>query len=671
MDKWYKGVYRRNLVDMHINDDNDLYLSRFSPVDYFNYLKNAKIQSPMIYLQAHTGLCYFPSKVCKTHKYFQKHPHAIKELIDLCKKDDMKVVGYYSLIYNNEAVISHPEWECKYENGDTYRSRGQRYGLACPNNSEYRQFVQEQIKEMAEEYNNLDGLFFDMPFWSFPCYCESCQKRYQKEYGVNPPTIVDFSNPEYLRFTKARQLWMGEFTQFVKKETNKYFPNTTVEFNFAAVIGCDYTAGSTELINETCEFAGGDLYGDLYNHSFVCKYYYQISNNQPFEYMTCRCNDLLREHTINKPLIQLENEIMLSAMHHAASLIIDAIDPDGSLDYRVSDTLSKAFSYQIPYEPFMDKGELFGEIAIYFDSGVQFDYLGHKSNKEVAINLSKTLIENHIPYHIIANGHLNNLNRYKMIFAPSLFNFDNNERLKLIDYVNNGGLLYLSSYADKRLLKEFFDGEIIGQINRESPYPIIDRGFPEVFSYIYPVSEKYQKYFEEFNEKYPLPLRYYLPEFKFNVGEVTAKIIVPFTDPNDSNKYASIHSNPPGIKTEYPAIVEAKYGKGKVIYSVAPLEGEGRINYKEIIKRIIFDNYDPLIKVKTSKYVESIIFKDNEDYYINLVDLNFFNEVVTRNYEINLPNIDEYEFVETISNKKISPRGTFEKYVSIHLKRKK
>ena len=64
-------------------------------------------------------------------------------------------------------------------------------------------------------------------------------------------------------------------------------PNTTVEFNYAAVIGCDWVGGSTEGINAECEFTGRDLYGDLYSHSFAAKYYYGVTNNQPFKYMTC------------------------------------------------------------------------------------------------------------------------------------------------------------------------------------------------------------------------------------------------------------------------------------------------------------------------------------------------------------------------------------------------
>jgi hypothetical protein len=61
-DKWYKHAYRRNVIDMHIEDWNDEFLSRFSPEDYVANLKKAHIQSPMIYIQSHVGHCYWPQR---------------------------------------------------------------------------------------------------------------------------------------------------------------------------------------------------------------------------------------------------------------------------------------------------------------------------------------------------------------------------------------------------------------------------------------------------------------------------------------------------------------------------------------------------------------------------------------------------------------------------------
>ena len=68
---------------MHVNDDNDVYLSKLNVNEYFNNLKKARIQSPMIYLQSHTGLCNYPTKVSKTHKKMVGENNKIKQFIKI------------------------------------------------------------------------------------------------------------------------------------------------------------------------------------------------------------------------------------------------------------------------------------------------------------------------------------------------------------------------------------------------------------------------------------------------------------------------------------------------------------------------------------------------------------------------------------------------------------
>lgn len=156
MAEWYKKAYRRHLLDMHIEDWDDRFLSEFDPEDYVDNLKRAKIQCAMIYLQSHVGLCNFPTKVAATHKAFVGNDK-MKRLLTLCKQNKIAVVGYYSLIHNNWAEINHPEWRMIEENGKTARENGGRYGFVCPNNGDYRNFVVEQIKEM-HEFFPLDGV---------------------------------------------------------------------------------------------------------------------------------------------------------------------------------------------------------------------------------------------------------------------------------------------------------------------------------------------------------------------------------------------------------------------------------------------------------------------------------------------------------------------------------
>ena len=672
MGKWYKGVYRRNLVDMHIADWDDGFLSQFDAEEYYRNLLTAKIESPMIYLQSHTGLCHYPTKSGKTHAYFAKNPRAMNNLIDKCKAGGMKVVGYYSLIFNNWAADTYPEWEMVNADGTTWRDHGQRYGLCCPNNADYRAFVETQMREMAELFPNLDGIFYDMPYWEVVCHCPSCQARWAKEVGGELPKKLDWKDEKWRLFVRKRQEWMADFAMYVNRKSQEVLPFATCELNFAAGIACDWLAGSTEGINAACEFTGGDLYGDLYNHSFTCKYYYGITRNQPFEYMTCRCNKKLREHTISKPETDLEAEVMLTAAHHGASLIIDAIDPVGTLDSRSYNRLGKVFAKQIPYEKYMDKGELYAETAVYFDSWTQFSPDGKAYNKECAIRAARTLIEEHIPVKVIANGNMDNLSQYQMIIAPALEDFNNPEILKFIDYVEQGGTLYLSGKSDNRLIKTFFDGKIKGETYGDSPFERVWKGYDEVQAYVYPTDEKYMEYMDEFNEKYPLPIIYKLPIMEGYQGEVKAKVILPYTDPDEHTMYASIHSNPPARTTDLPAIIERRFGKGKVIWTAATLENDERENFKEIFTKIVKANVQRKVEVCASKYVETIVFKDGEDFYLNLFDLNFANDFVERKFAIRADG--DYTLYDLLSGEPIEKQGesfvgSFEKYRWFVLKR--
>ena len=55
---WYQENYRRLLIDMHIEDWNEEFLSQYDPKEFLRMFKKAKINAPMIYVQSHVGLCY-------------------------------------------------------------------------------------------------------------------------------------------------------------------------------------------------------------------------------------------------------------------------------------------------------------------------------------------------------------------------------------------------------------------------------------------------------------------------------------------------------------------------------------------------------------------------------------------------------------------------------------
>ena len=123
-------------------------------------------------------------------------------------------------------------------------------------------------------------------------------------------------------------------------------------------------------------------------------------------------------------------------------------------------------------------------------------------------------------------------------------------------------------------------------------------------------------------------------------GTDLAKIVLPFTDPDDKAHFASIHSNPPGTASNFPAVVSVNYGKGTVIWSAAAIEADERINFKDLFMKILFsaiDRKDFFITAKTSEFVEAVIFKSEKEILVSLVDLRAYQETVSRKYilEIN------------------------------------
>ena len=583
---WYSNLYRRHLCDMHIEDDKDVYLARFSPDEYIKNLKNCKANYAMLYYQSHVGLCYYPTESGVMHKAFEGNEDAMRRLESLCHENGIKVIGYYSLIFNTREHDRHPKWRMLTDNGQSRRERGgmqtdgpafaskqmSRYGLCCPNNAEYTDFVKTQIDEILE-YFNPDALFFDMPFWPWPstCHCDSCKARWAREEGGEIPAKAAPGSPDNIKLVQKRYTWMGEWVQTITDYIKSKRPDMPVEYNLANLVAGSSNNGCGESVNAASDYCGGDLYGDTYSQSFICKLYKNITQNPPFEYMFSRCKPALRSHTLTKSLDEMKTAIAVTAAHHGATLVIDAIDPAGTMDGRVYDRVGKAFELQIPYEPYF-RGEMVEDVAIYYGIKSKLDLVGTKVNSiDGCTGISRTLIKNHIPFGVTGNFH--RLEGYRSIIAPLLLETEKADNARLCEYVKNGGVLYLSGVSNRELAEELTGGKIGARIDEKRVY-------------IAPKSE-YEGDFADFNAQYPLP--YDGVAFEFSAHEncqVLATYTLPYTN-SGGLAFASIHSDPPGVATDIPAVVARKYGKGTVIWSALPLECGETEEYGDILLSLL------------------------------------------------------------------------------------
>ena len=634
--KWYQGSYRRNLVDMHIEAWDESFLSKLDPKVYVEMLKTANVQSAMVYANSHIGYCYWPTKSGEMHRGL-RGKDIFGQITSLCRKEGMDVIAYYTLIFNNWAYDHDPSWRILYNGGTPSRDIPPlgRYGVVCPNNAGYRAFIEAQVTELLTAYA-LEGIFFDMTFWPGVCYCAACKDRYAREVGGEMPPVIDWQDPKWVAFQEKREEWRVDFAAFATGTAKRLRPEITVEHN-SAPLTQPWFVGTTLGLRDYNDYIGGDLYGGFAEQSFICKLYRSISRGRPFEFMTSRCYPGLRDHTTLKSREMLEIHTFLAMAHNGAFFFIDAIDPVGTQNRRVYERMGEIFRRSQAYEPYLG-GEMCQDIGVYFslDAKMNFEDNGQPANLggwnmphfNAALGATKTLREKHIPFGVISRNNLEDTSGYRVMVLPNVLMLSEEEAAVLRRFVEHGGALYASGQTDLTHLGDLFGIKTEGLTAETVTYiaptpqgkgllPDVDPAYP--LSIIGPTTS-----LDGSEPGGGVGSGRQVKARAANAADVMATLTLPYTDPADTRKMASIHSNPPGIPTDLASVVYRRYGKGRVLWVAAPIETAEQEPHKSVFAHIVRTLVDgPLsFEVDASLAVEMTLFHqpDKKRYLISLIN---------------------------------------------------
>jgi len=356
--------------------------------------------------------------------------------------------------------------------------------------------------------------------------------------------------------------------------------------------------------------------------------------------MTSVCYPHVKNHTTIKSQDMLALHNYLSLAHGGAFLFIDAVDPIGTQNTEVYEKMGNIFSESKTYEAYLS-GDVYQNVAIYFSFKSKYDSqsdpsspaeaLSHTAIKMInsdltfgdiqkksiyphlnaALGAARVLKENHIPFGVISRGNLDKLNQ-KVLVLPGVLELDEEEEARIKQYVNNGGSLYVSGNPSSTLLKEMAGLDVIGET-------------VENITYIRPL-EKGRRLMSGVDPEYPLSI--FNKQYKvktMDAERVLAVTMLPYTDPRNVETFASIHSNPPGVVTEDPALVCAPYGQGKVIWASASLEQEDLNQHKDTFLQLIRElaGGEFLIEMEAPACVEVVTLHDMENnrFVISIVNV--------------------------------------------------
>ena len=509
---WYTSSVWRNLVDMHIPDWNPDFMRDFDPEAYADCMVKAGVDTALVYAGNCLGICFFPTKVGHMHEGLHGRD-IFGETVAALKQRGILPVTYFN-IWSRWAYDTHPDWRIYKPNGTTTLEapggRRSRYGCCCLNAPGYRDYVKAQFKQLAQDYDTA-GFWIDMCGWhGHVCTCGHCRKRYLAETGRELPEKVDWNDPAWTAFARARERWLYDFNAMIRETVDTVRPGMTCAFQ-SAFWASGWRAGYSREYAGLSDYLAGDFYGDALKYSWYCKYLSNVSPNRPMEFMISRCQDLT-DHTTTKTDAELRFSANAALAQGVSFLFIDAIDPAGTLDVRLYERMGKLKKELRPLLDVWDSDARTVPDVVFCWNAVSMiddadngrgigDYERFSPGTRME-NAARTMIAEHLTYDFTPN--LSDVPKDAVLVLSEQRCLDAAERKALRDFVEAGGRLIVT-------------GNTGTQDHDGNPATLADltgvevKGwFPEDTCYLSPETAAYPL-FEEATPDYPLFIKHAAP----------------------------------------------------------------------------------------------------------------------------------------------------------------
>jgi hypothetical protein len=666
---WFERSLRRNLLDFHIADWHPDFLSRYDPEHFAECVARLGSTAATVFANTHTGLCNYPTRVGEMHAGHRGRD-VLGETIAALHARDIDVVIYYVMIFADWYWDRHPEARIVDARGDAKKvfisssGRPRRFSTTCPNEPGYRDFVVAQVEEIRDAYE-FEGVWPDMTFWPTVCYCASCRERYAREVGGELPRTIDWADPRWVGFQRKRQAWMADFGRLVTESFRKGRPELSVAHQSLAFHAGWSAGGSVELAGVT-DWLSADLYGERYGLSFFAKQFHSLSTRKPFEHINTWCWPNIHEHVITRTEDHLRLTAFSALMNHGAMVLIDAIDPLGTVHAANYDLAGRVYADLARYE-----GEIGGrfcqDVGIYysFDSNVDLTESGQDvaaagytfddcwkqpttptAHRNAAMALARTLIQAHLPFGVVTRRDLGRLDDWQVIVLSNAACLGEDEVEALRGYVARGGHLVASKHTslitrEGRRLADFALADVLGVSYAGETADSV--------TYVCPAALQ-EQLFPGFSEESPITL--YDTQALVRAqpdAEVLATITLPWTHPTEA-RYAAILTDPPGEPTSDPAIVRHAFGKGQALYFAGVIESWPHETQQAVLLNLLRTllRRPAWVEMDAPKSVEATLFlQEDRDRFVLCVI----------NYQKELPNIPVHDLVMRVRLDGRTPRA--------------
>ncbi len=513
-------------LDFHTSPLIENIGGKFDKEKFTKTIKDANIDLVTVFAKCHHGYTYYPSKVSTMQPNLSFN--LLKEEIDAIHAAGAKAPIYITMGWSKKDADEHPEWHqidffkrtpmytgsyIPSENDDPETPRNDcTWTTLCPLGG-YSKHLEDITREVCENFDVSDGVFYDICYWKNACACDSCREGMVK-MGLDPDNYEDAKK----YYSLGRIEMMKKLTGIV----HEYAPNATVFYNGGADMNrTEYHPYQTHFELEDLPTAWGGYDYMPIRAKFFERY------GKHFLGMTGKFHHAWGEFGgfKNKEALRYECADMLSV---GASISVgDHLHPSADIDESTYAVIGHAFDYVKKIEKYCENTKAYTDLAI---------WMSHSSSSD--LGTSKLLQCMHLEYDVVESG--DDISKYKCIILPDHVKLSEDDKAVIKSFADNGGAV-IASY------ESIFDELGIQKIEPSAA----DKDFIKCDV-----------------EDIKTPFLSYSSAYKVKTdGEVLAEVYEPYF--NRTIGHFCGHKNTPYKlePAEYPALVK----KGNVLYFAHPV----------------------------------------------------------------------------------------------------
>lgn len=217
--------WRKVHLDFHNSQHVDSIGDRFDPESFISTLREARVDSIVLFAKDMHGFAYYPSRHAPVHPGLRFD--LLGRQVEACRAAGIETSAYICTLWDHRLAFERPEWLSVRRDGSTYLPGPDEtpgWTALCASNQDLVDWQAALVQEVLDRYP-VDGIWLDMPIpRDGECFCEKCRNAMADPYDV----------AEQRRFQQS--LHIG-FLNAIRDAAKAVRPNVQVDFNNQPAFG--------------------------------------------------------------------------------------------------------------------------------------------------------------------------------------------------------------------------------------------------------------------------------------------------------------------------------------------------------------------------------------------------------------------------------------------------